>query len=57
MVAGNDLGGLPDLRPWGVDFAALKREASNAAAVALADEAPLLTDDFAPVEYLDIRSR
>jgi spermidine synthase len=57
MVTGNDLEGLPDLRPWGVDFAALKGKASNAAAMALANEAPLLTDDFAPVEYLDIRSR
>jgi len=57
MVAENDLEGLPDLRLWGVDFARLKRKASNAAAVVLADEAPLLTDDFAPVEYLDLRSR
>jgi hypothetical protein len=57
MVTGNDLEGLPDLRLWGVDFAALKGKASDAAAMALANEAPLLTDDFAPVEYLDIRSR
>lgn len=56
-VAAKDLKSLPDLKQWGVDFAAIKRMSSNAAGVALSDRAPLLTDDFAPVEYLDLRSR
>ncbi|HXF55461.1 MAG TPA: fused MFS/spermidine synthase [Hyphomicrobiaceae bacterium] len=57
LVKGKDVAALPDLRRWGVDFAALKNQASDAAGIALSEEAPVLTDDFAPVEYLDLKPR
>lgn len=57
LIRGKDIAALPDLKRWGVDFPALKHQASDAAGMALSEEAPLLTDDFAPVEYLDLKPR
>jgi len=56
-VADTNVKSLPDLKPWGVDFAAFKKMVSDAANLDLTDRAPLLTDDFAPVEYLDLKSK
>ena len=56
IVREGDAKGLPDLKPW-VDLADLRRMASSVDAAAMNGEASVLTDDFAPVEYLDLKSR
>lgn len=56
IVREGDAKGLPDLKPW-VDLAGLRRMASKVDITAMNGESSVLTDDYAPVEYLDLKSR
>ncbi len=57
MIAATKTESLPALLEWGVDFAAMKKSAYDTAAVKLPAAAPLLSDDFAPVEFLDLQKQ
>lgn len=46
---------LPDLRPYGVDFDALRRSVLGRDDRLISQPGRVLTDDFAPVEFLDTR--
>jgi len=55
QIAGADLDLLPNLAEWGVDFAAMKKAPRTADEVALPRGVKILTDEFAPVEFLDVK--
>lgn len=57
LLSGIDVTRLPNLTAWGVDFTTIQKFTSDAAATQLPDDAPLLSDDFAPAEYLDLKQR
>lgn len=52
MRVAPDLAGI--LRPYGVDLAAIREQRIDDGAPLLAGDGPLLTDDYAPVEFLDL---
>jgi spermidine synthase len=50
-----DLGRLPDLKAWNVDFQAIRKSAVSPTGFAVPADTMVLTDDHAPVEFLDVR--
>ena len=54
-IAQADIGKLPALAAFGVDFAGMKQGWLTARDLAIPRDTRLLSDDFAPAEFLDIR--
>lgn len=55
LVGAADVGRLPDLKAWDVDLDAIRKSVTPLAAQSIPADAKVLTDDFAPVEFLGRR--
>jgi hypothetical protein len=55
MIAAVDVTQLPDLQVWGVDFLSMRQNMVKVEDQSPAESAQVLTDDFAPVEFLGIQ--
>jgi hypothetical protein len=55
MIAAVDVTQLPDLQVWGGDFLSMRQNMVMVEDQSPAESAQVLTDDFAPVEFLGIQ--
>lgn len=56
LIRQRNLSDVPNIMEFGVDFQSIKQRMQNAQALRIPSQTRLLTDDFAPVEYLDLQT-